>query len=90
MEVVIYTNTGCSACQQAKEFSRATQTSATSKKVSPRILLSSTSWPAWGFRAVPVIKVGGETMLGLQRGEAAQDARPVEDQRNERFVPGQL
>ncbi len=64
MEVTIYTNTGCSACLQAKEFLRqhnlpfverslATDDSARDELV------------AMGFRAVPVIRVGGETMLGF-------------------------
>ena len=64
MEVVIYTNTGCSACLQAKEFfklhnvpfverSLAADDSARDELV------------AMGFRAVPVIRVGGETMIGF-------------------------
>ena len=64
MEVVIYTNTGCSACVQAKAFlkehnvpylerSLATDPSAQDELV------------AMGFRAVPVIRVGSETMLGF-------------------------
>jgi glutaredoxin len=64
MEVTIYTNTGCSACHQAKDFmtrhgvgfverSLADDPSARDELV------------AMGFRAVPVIKVGNETMLGF-------------------------
>jgi glutaredoxin 3 len=64
MEVIIYTNTGCSACHQATDFltmhkvrfvekSLATDPSARDELV------------AMGFRAVPVIRVGNETMLGF-------------------------
>lgn len=64
MEVVIYTNLGCSACHQAKEF-------LTSHNVSfvERSLADDPSARdeliAMGFRAVPVIRVGSETMLGF-------------------------
>lgn len=64
MEVVIYTNLGCSACRQAKEF-------LTSHNVSfvERSLADDPSARdeliAMGFRAVPVIRVGSETMLGF-------------------------
>ena len=64
MEVVIYTNLGCSACHQAKEF-------LTSHNVSfvERSLAEDPSARdeliAMGFRAVPVIRVGSETMLGF-------------------------
>jgi glutaredoxin len=64
MEVVIYTNLGCSACHQAKEF-------LTSHNVSfvERSLADDPSardeLVAMGFRAVPVIRVGSETMLGF-------------------------
>lgn len=64
MEVVIYTNLGCSACHQAKEF-------LTSHNVSfvERNLADDPSardeLVAMGFRAVPVIRVGSETMLGF-------------------------
>ena len=64
MEVIIYTNTGCSACHQAMDLlnthkvpyvekSLATDPSARDELV------------AMGFRAVPVIRVGNETMLGF-------------------------
>jgi glutaredoxin 3 len=64
MEVIIYTNTGCSACHQAMDFltthhvpfvekSLATDPAARDELV------------AMGFRAVPVIRVGNETMLGF-------------------------
>ena len=65
MEVIIYTNTGCSACHQAMDYltthhvpfvekSLATDPSARDELV------------AMGFRAVPVIRVGNETMLGFK------------------------
>ena len=64
MEVIIYTNTGCSACHQAMDF-------LTTHKV-PFVEKSLATDPvardelvAMGFRAVPVIRVGNETMLGF-------------------------
>src|SRR5260370_1259117 len=64
MEVVIYTNTGCSACHQAKEFVARHNVSYVEKTIRkhPSLIneLAST-----GFRAVPVIRVGDETMLGF-------------------------
>ncbi|HXW84987.1 MAG TPA: glutaredoxin family protein [Candidatus Binataceae bacterium] len=64
MDVTIYTNIGCSACVQAKAFlkehgipyverSLATDPSAQDELV------------RMGYRAVPVIRVGAETMLGF-------------------------
>jgi glutaredoxin 3 len=64
MQIVIYTNSGCSACHQAKEFlahhnvdfverSLANDPSARDELI------------ALGYRAVPVIKVGNETMVGF-------------------------
>ena len=64
MDVTIYTNTGCSACHQAIEFledhnvdfverSLADDPSARDELI------------ALGYRAVPVIKVGDETMVGF-------------------------
>lgn len=64
MEVVIYTNTGCSACHQAKEFLAQHHVSYVEKSIanddSARDELV-----RLGFRAVPVIRVGAETMLGF-------------------------
>ncbi len=64
MEVVIYTNLGCSACQQAKEFFRANKVGFIEKSIA--------NDPATrdelinlGYRAVPVIKIGDETMVGF-------------------------
>ena len=64
MNVLIYTNIGCSACHQAMDFmtrhgvnfverSLADDPSARDELI------------AMGFRAVPVIKVGNETMVGF-------------------------
>ena len=64
MEVVIYTNTGCSACHQAKEFltnnnvSFVERSLATDPTARDELI-------ELGFRAVPVIRVGEETMLGF-------------------------
>jgi glutaredoxin len=64
MEVVIYTNTGCSACHQAKEFLAQHHVSYVEKSIanddSARDELV-----RLGFRAVPVSRVGTETMLGF-------------------------
>lgn len=64
MEVVIYTNTGCSACHQAKEFLTQHNVSFVEKSIandpSARDELVNL-----GFRAVPVIRVGNEAMLGF-------------------------
>jgi glutaredoxin len=64
MEVVIYTNTGCSACQQAKEFLAQHNVSFVEKSIAkdPSLINELASM---GFRAVPVIRVGDETMLGF-------------------------
>lgn len=64
MDVLIYTNTGCSACHQAKDFMTRHGVSFVERSLaddpSARDELI-----AMGFRAVPVIKVGNETMLGF-------------------------
>jgi glutaredoxin 3 len=64
MEVTIYTNVGCSACHQAKEFLSQHNVSFVERNLADD--------PAardelinLGFRAVPVIRVGNETMLGF-------------------------
>lgn len=64
MEVIIYTNTGCSACHQAKDFLTAHKVSFIEKSLAtdPSAL---DELVALGFRAVPVIRVGNETMLGF-------------------------
>ena len=64
MEVIIYTNTGCPACTQAKEFFSRHNVSFVERSIasdpSARDELLSL-----GFRAVPVIRVGDETMVGF-------------------------
>ena len=64
MEVVIYTNTGCSACAQAKEFLAQHNVSYVEKSIAKDPSLIE-ELAAMGFRAVPVIRVGDETMLGF-------------------------
>jgi glutaredoxin 3 len=63
-EVVIYTNTGCSACHQAKDFLTQHNVSFVEKSIAkdPSLINELASM---GFRAVPVIRVGNETMLGF-------------------------
>ena len=64
MQVTIFTNTGCSACHLAMDFMTRNGVSFTERSLandpSARDELL-----AMGFRAVPVIKVGNETMLGF-------------------------
>ena len=64
MDVTIYTNVGCSACHQAMDFMARHGVSFIERNLaedpSARDELI-----AMGFRAVPVIKVGNETMLGF-------------------------
>jgi glutaredoxin 3 len=64
MEVVIYTNTGCSACHQAKEFLNSHKVSYVEKSLATDPSARD-ELVAMGFRAVPVIRVGNETMLGF-------------------------
>jgi glutaredoxin 3 len=64
MEVVIYTNTGCSACHQAKEFLNSHKVSFVEKSLATDPSARD-ELVAMGFRAVPVIRVGNETMLGF-------------------------
>jgi glutaredoxin 3 len=64
MEVVIYTNTGCSACHQAKEFLAQHNVSFVEKSIAKDPALIN-ELAGMGFRAVPVIRVGNETMLGF-------------------------
>ncbi len=64
MDVTIFTGQGCSACRQAKEFFASNGVKFTERNISDdpsaRDELISR-----GFRAVPVIQVGGETMVGF-------------------------
>ena len=64
MDVVIYTSVGCSACLQAKQFLAQHNVTFVEKNIAhddgARDELI-----AMGYRAVPVIKVGQETMLGF-------------------------
>jgi glutaredoxin 3 len=64
MEVVIYTNVGCSACVQAKGFLKEHGVGFVEKNIAddPE---ARDELLGLGFRAVPVIKVGNETMLGF-------------------------
>jgi glutaredoxin 3 len=64
MEVVIYTNTGCSACHLAKDFLEKHNVSFVEKSIAndPSLI---DELARMGFRAVPVIRVGNETMLGF-------------------------
>ena len=64
MEVVIYTNLGCSACQQAKEFFRAHQIGFVEKNIGTDPAAREELIDR-GYRAVPVIQVGDETMVGF-------------------------
>ena len=64
MEVVIYTNVGCSACQQAKEFFKAHNVGFVEKNIANDDATRD-ELLSLGYRAVPVIKVGGETMVGF-------------------------
>ena len=64
MNITIYTNIGCSACHQAMDFMNRHGVAYTERSLaddpSARDELL-----AMGFRAVPVIKVGDETMVGF-------------------------
>jgi glutaredoxin 3 len=64
MDVVIYTNAGCSACHLAKEFLTQHHVGFVEKSIAgdPSVL---DELAGMGFRAVPVIRVGNETMLGF-------------------------
>ena len=64
MEVTIYTNIGCSACQQAKEFFRAHNVGFIERNIA-NDPTTRDELLNLGFRAVPVIKVGDETMVGF-------------------------
>ena len=64
MEVIIYTNTGCSACHQAMDFLTSHNVPYVEKSLATD-LSARDELVAMGFRAVPVIRVGNETMLGF-------------------------
>jgi glutaredoxin len=64
VDVVIYTNTGCSACHQAKEFLAQHKVSFVEKSIADDPAARD-ELVSLGFRAVPVIRVGNETMLGF-------------------------
>jgi glutaredoxin 3 len=64
MEVVVYTNIGCSACHQAKDFLTQHKIAFTEKNIANDDAARD-ELIKMGFRAVPVIKVGNETMLGF-------------------------
>ncbi len=64
MEVVIYTNTGCSACHQAKDFLAQHNVSFVEKSLATDPAARD-ELVSLGFRAVPLIRVGNETMLGF-------------------------
>ncbi|MGH7925475.1 MAG: glutaredoxin family protein [Candidatus Binatus sp.] len=57
-------NTGCSACQQAKEFLAHHNVNFGEKSIAkdPSLINELASM---GFRADPVVRVGNETMLGF-------------------------
>jgi len=64
MEVIIYTNTGCSACHQAMDFFTTHNVPYVEKSLATDPVARD-ELVAMGFRAVPVIRVGNETMLGF-------------------------
>jgi glutaredoxin 3 len=64
VNVTIYTNIGCSACHQAMDFMTRHGVSFVERNLADD-LSARDELLAMGFRAVPVIKVGDETMLGF-------------------------
>jgi len=64
MEVIIYTNTGCSACHLAMDFLTTHNVPYVEKSLATDPVARD-ELVAMGFRAVPVIRVGNETMLGF-------------------------
>lgn len=64
LEVTIYTNIGCSACHQAMDFMNRHGVAYTERNLAEDPAARD-ELIAMGFRAVPVIKVGAETMLGF-------------------------
>lgn len=64
MDVVVYTNVGCSACHQAKEFLTQHKVGFVEKNIADDPAARD-ELVKLGFRAVPVIRVGNETMIGF-------------------------
>jgi len=64
MDVTIFTGQGCSACKQAKEFFASNGVKYTEKNISDDESARD-ELISLGFRAVPVIRVGSETMVGF-------------------------
>lgn len=64
MDVTIYTNIGCSACHMAVDFMKRHKVTFTERNLADDPAARD-ELIAMGFRAVPVIKVGTETMLGF-------------------------
>jgi glutaredoxin len=64
MEVVIYTNIGCSACHEAKEYLSRHKVSFVERSIADDPAARD-ELIGMGYRAVPVIRVGNETMLGF-------------------------
>jgi len=64
MDVTIFTGQGCSACKQAKEFFVINGAAYTEKNISDDESARD-ELISLGFRAVPVIRVGSETMVGF-------------------------
>ncbi|MGH7932599.1 MAG: glutaredoxin family protein [Candidatus Binataceae bacterium] len=64
MEVVIYTNVGCSACHQAKQFLARHNVRFVEKNIA-NDPTARDELISLGFRAVPVIRIGDETMPGF-------------------------
>ena len=64
MEVTIFTNTGCSACHLAMDFMTRNGVTFIERSLADDPAARD-ELLAMGFRAVPVIKVGNETMLGF-------------------------
>jgi len=64
MPVVVYTGPGCSACKQAKQFLTLHGVEYVEKNIGDDPVARD-ELIAMGYRAVPVIKIGDETMLGF-------------------------
>ena len=64
MNVIVYTMHGCSGCTHAKEFLSRNEVKYTERNVSedPK---AREELLAMGFRAVPVIKLDDQTLLGF-------------------------
>ncbi len=64
MLVVVYTGPGCSACKQAKQFLTQHGVEYVERDIGDDPAARD-ELIAMGYRAVPVIKIGDETMLGF-------------------------